>query len=756
VKEFEICERAELGQAASDHSQRVGALLAPRANFSQLPCGVGDKQAKRNSNTDQEHLLTPRKSKNESNRPRFEITRGHPLPFGSSLKRDGVNFSVFSRHATGVTLVIFPSSESEQTVEFQLDPRFNRTGDIWHAFVRGLDAGVRYGFRAERLPNTASPFHRYDPTHLLIDPYSTALSGGKTWGESLHLESYSVPGQVKHRRSLVVEDTFDWEDEQPLNTHLADSIIYEMHVRGFTQDRSSGVKTPGTFSAVVEKIPYLKELGITAVELMPITEFEENDNPRRNSLTGTVLKNFWGYHPISFFAPKAAYAADGKNPMVEFKRMVKALHEAGIEVILDMVFNHTAEGDERGPTLCFRGLDNKIYYLLDPETGKYRNYSGCGNTLNCNHPVIRWLILHSLRYWVTEMHVDGFRFDLASILGRGTDGSVLANPPLLEAIAGDPVLANTKLIAEAWDAAGLYQVGTFPNWGRWAEWNGKFRDDVRRFVKSDANMVPMLATRMAGSADLYQVDGRAPFHSINFVTSHDGFTLMDLVSYNEKHNEANGENGADGSNENHSWNCGEEGPSSNPAINRFRKQQIKNFVTILLLSQGVPMILAGDEFGRTQQGNNNPYCQDNEISWLNWRLLRQNHDLFRFFKELIAFRKAHAILRRRTFQNLDKTPDFLWHGVKPLQPDWGWHSRFLGMQVVADKTGSDLLIYANAYEGRLTTLLPVPSRHKKWLRFVDTALTTPHDIRANGKFARLAKSSSYDVAPHSVVVLISS
>lgn len=671
------------------------------------------------------------------------------------LKRNGVNFSVFSRHATAVTLVVFASSESEDTVEFPLDPRFNRTGDVWHAFVHGLDAGVRYGFRAERLPDTASPFHRYDPAHILIDPYATALSNGQIWGESLHLESWRAPGRLKHRRSLVVEDTFDWGEDQPLNTHLADSIIYEMHVRGFTQHASSRVGYPGTFSAVVEKIPYLKDLGITAVELMPITEFEENDNPRKNPLTGEPLKNFWGYHPISFFAPKGAYAAEEKGPLIEFKRMVKALHKAGIEVILDMVFNHTAEGDERGPTLCFRGLDNKIYYLLDPATGKYANYSGCGNTLNCNHPVTRQLIVDSLRYWVTEMHVDGFRFDLASILGRGTDGSVLANPPLLESIAGDPVLANTKLIAEAWDAAGLYQVGTFPNWGRWAEWNGKFRDDVRRFVKGDANMVPLLATRMAGSADLYQEDGRAPFHSINFVTSHDGFTLMDLVSYNEKHNEANGENNADGGNDNHSWNCGEEGPSSNPAVNRLRKQQMKNLAAILLLSQGVPMILAGDEMGRTQQGNNNPYCQDNEISWLNWGLLRHHRDLFRFFKHLIAFRKQHTTLRRRTYQNLDEVPDFLWHGVKPSQPDWGWHSRFLGVQLVGSETESDLLIYTNSYEGKLTAELPAPSRHERWYRFVDTSLTPPHDVRADGKFVRVAKASSYDVAPHSVVVLVS-
>lgn len=689
----------------------------------------------------------------------FEISRGHPLPLGSDVKRDGVNFSVFTRHATAVTLVVFPVPDSEQTVEFPLDPRYNRTGDVWHAFVHGLDPGVRYGFRADRCPNPQPHLHRYDPSHILIDPYAKALSGGGVWGQSLHLETWTAsPGQAKHRHSLVIEDGFDWGDDQPLNTHLADSIIYEIHVRGFTRHPSSRVAHPGTFAGLVEKIPYLKELGVTAVELMPITEFEENDNPRVNPLTGEPLKNFWGYDPISFFAPKAAYASngDGSHPLREFRKLVKALHEAGIEIILDMVFNHTAEGDERGPTLCFRGLDNQIYYLIDRETGKYANYSGCGNTLNCNHPVVRGLIIDSLRYWVTEMHVDGFRFDLASILGRGTDGSVLSNPPLLETIAADPVLANTKLIAEAWDAAGLYQVGTFPNWGRWAEWNGKFRDDVRRFVKGDANMAPHLATRMAGSSDLYQDDGRAPFHSINFITSHDGFTLMDLVSYNEKHNEANGEGNRDGTNDNHSWNCGEEGPSTSPLVNKLRKQQMKNLVTILLLSQGVPMILGGDEMGRTQRGNNNPYCQDNEISWLNWDLLKTHKDLFRFLRLLIAFRKSHPILRRRTYQNKDETmPAFLWHGVKPGEPDWGWHSRFLGLQLTGGEVDSDILILASAYEGHLRIELAKPTRESRWFRFLDTSLTAPYEICEPGKFKTLSKQSHYDVAGRSVVVLVS-
>ncbi len=688
----------------------------------------------------------------------YVLKRGHPLPLGADLKRDGINFAVFSRHATAITLVVFPDTDSDSCLEFPLDPRFNRTGDVWHAFVCGLDPGTRYGFRADRKPNLEPHIHPYDPRHILIDPYAKALYGGSTWGRSLHLEATHVTsGQVYHRDPIVIGNHFDWGEDQPLNTHLADSIIYEVHVRGFSRHSSSKVSHPGTFAGVVEKISYLKELGITAVELMPITEFEENDNPRKNPLTGGQLQNFWGYDPISFFAPKASYTSDGDHstPLIEFKTMVKALHEAGIEIILDMVFNHTAEGNERGPTLCFRGLDNKTYYIIDKSTGSYANYSGCGNTLNCNHPVVRNLILDSLRYWVTEMHVDGFRFDLASILGRGTDGLVLANPPLLETIAGDPVLANTKLIAEAWDAAGLYQVGTFPNWGRWAEWNGKYRDDVRCFIKGDAGMVPLLATRMSGSSDLYQGSGRAPYHSINFVTSHDGFTLLDLFSYNQKHNEANGERNVDGWDENHSWNCGEEGPSASPRINRLRKQQIKNMAAILLLSQGAPMILGGDEMGRTQRGNNNAYCQDNEISWLNWDLLQTNADLFRFFRILIAFRKNHPILRRRSFPAEGETsPPFVWHGIKPAQPDWNWDSRFLGVQLLGLERDKDVMIFTNAYFEGLKVELAKPTRGKKWLSFVDTSLPPPQEINELGHEKPIGKQTFYEVGARSVVVLV--
>ncbi len=690
----------------------------------------------------------------------FEFTRGHPLPLGASLKRGGINFAIFSRHATRVTLVIFLPGDLEPILELPLDPRYNRTGDIWHAFVFGLDPGIEYGYRFER-NNEAQPFlHRFDKSRVLVDPYAKALSGGSNWGDTLHLQtSISATGMVRPRHSKGVDDdSFDWGCDQPLNYHLADSIIYELHIRGFTQHSSSRVKNPGTFQGLIEKIPYLKDLGITAVELMPITEFEENDNTRVNPLTGEPLKNFWGYHPITFFAPKASYASDPEQDgMVrEFKTLVKALHEAGIEVILDMVFNHTAEGDARGPTFSFRGIDNYTYYIVDPKTGDYANFSGCGNTLNCNHPVVRTMILECLQYWVTEMHVDGFRFDLASILGRGRDGSVLSNPPLLEKIAGDPVLANTKLIAEAWDAAGLYQVGTFPHWGRWAEWNGQYRDDIRRFVKGDPGQVPLLATRLMGSPDLYQGSGRMPYHSINFVTSHDGFTLADLVSYNQKHNEANGEGNRDGLNENHSWNWGVEGVSHDSKITRLRLQQMKNYAVFLLLSQGVPMILAGDEFGRTQKGNNNAYCQDNEISWVDWGLLKSNAGLFRFFEHLIHLRKKRTRLRGRQFleNGASSYARISWHGVRLNQPDWSWESRSLALHWHGTVHANDLYLFFNSYWERLEFELPPLLSGRRWFRLIDTSLESPEDIADEGKEKLMASQDTCWSEPRSVVVLV--
>jgi glycogen operon protein len=558
----------------------------------------------------------------------------------------------------------------------------------------------------------------------------------------------------------VVDSRFDWEFDQPLNIPLADSVIYETHVRGFTRHPSSGVERPGTFLGLTEKIPYLQSLGVTAVELLPIYEFEECGNVLKSPATGEQLYDYWGYNPISFFVPNAAYstAPGDSGPLDEFKTLVKRMHAAGIEVILDVVFNHTAEGDEKGPTHSFRGIDNPTYYTLNRTTGEYLNYSGCGNTLNCNHPVVRDLVCEALRYWVTEMHVDGFRFDLASILGRGQDGSVLANPPLLEHLAYDPVLAQTKLIAEAWDAAGLYQVGTFPAWGRWAEWNGRYRDDLRKYIRGEAGMVSALATRLLGSADLYMLNDREPWHSINFITCHDGFSLADMMAYDVKHNEANGEENRDGLNENLSWNCGVEGPTDDPAILSLRSRQVRNFATLLLLSHGVPMILSGDEVGRSQRGNNNAYCQDNELSWFDWTLTGTNASLLRFFRLLIRFRADHPVLRRETFGSSDEEslePSVEWHGVALHQPDWSYESRTLAMHLHGCPNGSheNLYLISNAHWEAHEFELPVVPGWR-WVRAVDTSLAAPDDIADPGREVELANPRRYAVGPRSTVVLL--
>ncbi len=687
----------------------------------------------------------------------FQISRGSPTPLGASIQKKGINFAVFSKHATSVTLVLFISGEHDPVAEIPLDPHLNRTGDIWHIFIQGLEPEIRYCFRANRRPNQKKKVHRFVKTHLLLDPYSKAFSGASTWGETYQRNGSSRPTRSQNlRRSLVVADDFDWQNDQPLNIPLADSIIYEMHVRGFTRHPSSKVKCPGTFAGLIEKIPYLRELGITAVELLPINEFEEIEGYRFSPKTKERLLNFWGYNSIGFFAPKASYAHHSKNgnQVKEFKTLVKAMHDAGIEVILDIVFNHTAEGNERGPVYNFKGLDNSVYYIVDPETGRYHNYSGCGNTLNCNHPVVRDMILDCLRYWVTEMHVDGFRFDLAAILGRGQDGSVLANPPLIERIAHDPTLANTKLIAEAWDAAGLYQVGSFPAWGRWAEWNGKFRDDIRSFVTGEPGMIKTLTKRLSGSADLYQGSGRAPYHSINFITSHDGFTLSDLVSYNKKHNHENGESNRDGSEYNLSWNCGHEGPTDSKEINALRLRQMKNLAALNLLSHGVPMILAGDEFARTQRGNNNAYCQDNEISWLDWQFAETHHELLHFFKSLIQFRKRHSNLRRMSFEQDDGQPSSIsWHGIKLNQPDFSPVSRSIAMHIHANSSDNDLFVIANSYWKALTFELP-KLEQQRWTGVLDTSLPPPDDIAEINKEVKISEQTSYQVNSRSVVLLM--
>jgi isoamylase len=545
---------------------------------------------------------------------KFKLRRGHPLPFGATIEPGGVNFSVYSSYCTSCTLVLFEKHGKLPIAEIPFPDSF-RIGNTYSMIVFGLDyENIEYGYRMDG-PNDFQQGHWFDQSKILLDPYARIIGGRDTWGKQPDWDD------IYQHRSRLSFDDFDWEDDRPLEIPHEDCIIYEMHVRSFTKHQSSGIKEnwKGTFAGIREKIPYLKELGVNCVELMPIYEFDEYENSRTSPITGETLYNYWGYSTVGFFSPKAGYAATGKLGMQidEVKNLVKELHKNGIEVILDVVFNHTAEGNEQGPTISFRGLDNKTYYMLTPE-GYFFNFSGCGNTLNCNNPVVRNMVLDCLRYWASEYHIDGFRFDLASILGRDSLGYPLANPPLLEQLAFDPILAKCKLIAEAWDAGGLYQVGSFPAYGRWAEWNGKYRDCIRKFLKGDSGTAGQMAQCLQGSPDLYASSGRSPATSINFITAHDGFTLMDLVSYDQKHNEANGENGNDGSNDNDSWNCGWEGESDDWGINALRHRQIKNAIALLLVSQGVPMILMGDEMGRTQYGNNNTYCHDNDLNWLDW------------------------------------------------------------------------------------------------------------------------------------------
>jgi len=518
----------------------------------------------------------------------WKTKAGRPLPLGATITPEGVNFSVFSRHATSIKLVLFEKAKSRPIAEIPFDPEINRTGDIWHIHLIGANSSLRYGYRASGPFDPKGKGHRFNK-RILLDPYARALEGGEIWGERSGKGFQAYTAASYRRRCMIVEDDFEWEDDRPLNLPLKDSVIYELHVRGYTVHESSGVINRGTFKGLIEKIPYIKSLGVTAVELMPVFEFNELENKRVNPKTGESLKNFWGYSTMAFFAPKASYASNGwdGNQIKEFKEMVKAFHRSGLEVIIDVVFNHTAEGDSRGRVISFRGLDNVVYYMLQPDSKRYLNLSGCGNTVNCNHPVVQAFILDCLRYWVIEMHVDGFRFDLASILGRDHKGEFLSGPSLVDAIEQDPVLAHTKIIAEAWDIR-TNQVGAFP--GRWAEWNSYYRDDVRRFGGGEPGVVPMLATRIGGSSDLYQTSGRRPYNSINHITCHDGFTLYDLVSYDRKHNEENGEDNQDGTDQNFSSNGGVEGPAESSLVNDLRLRRMKTLVTILMVSHGVPMI----------------------------------------------------------------------------------------------------------------------------------------------------------------------
>jgi glycogen operon protein len=673
-------------------------------------------------------------------------------PLGPTLTASGVNFSVFSAHATHVEIVFFDHADAQQPSRvIKLNPALNHTAHYWHIFVPGIKAGQLYGYRVAG-PCDASGGHRFDSQKVLIDPYGKSVFVGQHYDRS----AASHPGDnaATSMKSVVADlSIFDWEGDRPLKRSFRTTVIYEMHVAGFTRHPNSGVAKDkrGTYLGLLEKIPYLQELGITAVELLPVYQFDPQD-------AASGLENYWGYGPVSFFAPHLGYCTSN-DPLVcldEFRTMVKELHRAGIEVILDVVYNHTGEGDENGPTLCFRGLENSFYYILEKDKAKYANYTGAGNTLKANHSIVKRLILDSLRYWASEMHVDGFRFDLASIFSRDESGKPMLNPPIVWEIDSDPVLAGTKLIAEAWDSGGLYQVGSFGR-DKWKEWNGKYRDDIRSFVKGDENTTLKLRERLSGSPDLYQEYDRPAGQSINFVTCHDGFTLNDLVSYDAKHNEANRESNNDGTNANLSWNCGVEGPTANDGIEHLRMQQIRNLLALTLLSVGTPMLLMGDEVCRTQLGNNNAYCQNNETSWFDWSLCQTNADVLRFVRQIIHLRLHFVEKGKRGQTTLE---DYLsksrieWHGVKIGMPDWGRSSHSLALSL-HNLAGTQVRYIAiNAYWEPLEFALPpvADSANGGWRRAMDTSLPTPDDIAEGAKGSRVG-GPSYRVNPRSIIML---
>ncbi len=683
---------------------------------------------------------------------RITVTgKSHPL--GSTLHCNGVNFSIYSKNCTSMELLLFEHvSDPLPSQIITLDPKRNKSYHYWHVFVPGLKAGQLYGYRAHG-PFAPYQGHRFDPGKVLLDPYGKAVAVPDGYCRS---DACSVGENFATAMKSVVTETrsYDWEGDIPLKRPFSRTVIYEMHVAGFTRNPNSGVapEKRGTFAGLIEKIPYLKDLGITAVELLPIFQFDRHDCP-------DGLVNYWGYSPISFFAPHTEYCTckDPRGALDEFRDLVKALHRNGIEVILDVVFNHTAEGDEKGPTLCYRGLENSVYYLIDEADGSYRNYSGTGNTLNANNPIVRRMILDCLHYWVEVMHVDGFRFDLAAILSRDETGVPMKNPPLLWDIDSDPVMAGIKLIAEAWDAAGLYQVGSFIG-DNWKEWNGKFRDDVRRFFRGDPGTVQNFATRLLGSPDIYGHEEREPEQSINFITCHDGFTLNDLVSYNTKHNEANREDNRDGRNDNLSWNCGVEGPNNEPDIENLRNRQIKNFMTVTLLALGAPMLLMGDEARRTQCGNNNAYCQDNELSWFDWDLLAIQDDIHRFCKHLIYRRLRRDLLADEnaimSLNQLLRKSRIEWHGVRLHQPDWSQDSHSIALTAWSIDERLMYHLIFNAYRETLEFQIPPvsPQASSGWRRLLDTSLAAPDDI-CYWKDAPFFSGDSYPVIPYSVVVL---
>ena len=673
-------------------------------------------------------------------------------PLGATIVDGGVNFSLFSRFATGVELLLFDRIDDATASRVIPISATDRSYHYWHTVVPGIKPGQIYGYRVDG-PNAPERGLRFDSNKVLLDPYGKGVVVPNNYNRWAACQ----PGDnsATSMKSLVVDPSeYDWEGDLPLQLPSSRTIIYEMHVRGFTRHPSSGVgeEKQGTYAGLIEKIPYLQKLGITAVELLPVFQFDPHDCP-----LGKI--NYWGYAPISYFAPHQAYSSrhDPMGPLDEFRDMVKALHRAGIEVILDVVFNHTTEGDHRGPMLSFRGIDNPSYYILEDGGARYANYTGCGNTLNANHPVVRRMILDSLRYWVKEMHVDGFRFDLASVLSRDALGHPLPNPPVLWDIESDPALAGTKLLAEAWDAAGLYQVGNFVG-DAWREWNGRFRDDVRSFFRGEPGALRRVADRIVGSPELYGHEEREAEQSVNFVTCHDGFTLNDLVSYNEKHNEANGEGNRDGANDNGSWNCGVEGPTDDPGIEKLRNRLVKNFLTVTMMSLGVPMFLMGDEVRRTQRGNNNAYCQDNEISWFDWGQIEKHADVHRFVSLLNARRLLRDVEHERkrvSLTALIQNAEKVWHGTKLGQPDWSDSSHSVALE--AEVSMEKLRIYwiLNAYWEPLNFELPKLENAVLWRRWIDTALDSPNDI-VPWQTAEAVSGDAYRAEARSVVILFTS
>ncbi|KAE8125963.1 hypothetical protein FH972_020723 [Carpinus fangiana] len=712
---------------------------------------------------------------------RFQVSQGYPTPFGATARDGGVNFAIYSGNAVSAVLCLISLSDlldNKVTEQISLDPLTNKTGDVWHVFLKGDFKDMLYGYKFDGIFSPEEG-HYYNSSRILLDPYAKAVISRGEFG------ALGPDGNCWPQMACMVpsfDDEFDWEGDLPLKYPQRDLIIYEMHVRGFTRHESSRTKFPGTYLGVVEKLDHLKELGVNCIELMPCHEFNELEYFSYNSVLGDNKVNFWGYSTVNYFSPMIRYSSGGiqncgRDAINEFKLLIREAHKRGIEVVMDVVFNHTAEGNEKGPILSFRGVDNSVFYMLAPK-GEFYNYSGCGNTFNCNNPVVRQFVVDSLRYWVTEMHVDGFRFDLASIMTRGsslwdavnvygkpiegdllTIGSPLSSPPLIDMISTDPILRGVKLIAEAWDTGGLYQVGMFPHWGIWSEWNGKYRDTVRQFIKGTDAFSGAFAECLCGSPNLYQRGGRKPWNSINFVCAHDGFTLADLVTYNDKHNLANGEDNNDGESHNNSWNCGQEGEFVSLSVKKLRKRQMRNFFLCLMVSQGVPMITMGDEYGHTKGGNNNTYCHDNYLNYFQWdKREESSSDFFRFCCLMTKFRHECESLGLNDFPTAERLQ---WHGHAPGMPDWSETSRFVAFTLIDSMKGE---IYVAFNSSHLPVTITLPERPRfRWEPLVDTSKQTPYDFLSGDvperetavkQYAHFLDANQYPMLSYSSIILL--